>query len=299
MACAKPINQGKEIGAQSRGPREASVEFTPSQCSTLLTCRGSIHYNGRRRSYIQAKSRRGRDISNQFSYQIRRSARAKRARLLVTPYKVEVVAPLLMKESAVRAFVHRNRAWIEKTRSKMSKRLGSVLPLSPEKFDDGAEIPFKGARWPLSVRDASVRKPSVSFADAFVVSIPSSIAEHQREEEVRKALVDWLRAQALLQAQTLSARHASVFGLFPRSVRIREQRTRWGSCGIRNDINLNWRLIFAPMSVLEYVVVHELCHIRHRNHSADFWTLVGAHLPHYRRERQWLREHGARLMSDF
>ena len=204
-----------------------------------------------------------------------------------------------MDESEVRAFVRQNRGWIDKTRSKMSERIGAMLRLAPESFDDGAEILFKGAHWPLSIENASTRKPTVRFTDRFIVSMPPSIAGRQREEAVRNALVDWLRGCALAEAQTLSMRHASRFGLFPRSLRIREQRTRWGSCGIRNDINLNWRLIFAPISTLEYVVVHELCHIRHRNHSADFWRLVEAHLPHYRRERQWLREQGGRLMGEF
>jgi predicted metal-dependent hydrolase len=76
-------------------------------------------------------------------------------------------------------------------------------------------------------------------------------------------------------------------------------KTRWGSCGPRNDININWLLAFAPETVLEYVVVHELCHIRERNHSMAFWSLVAKHLSNYAQERRWLHAHGAGLMHRF
>ena len=76
-------------------------------------------------------------------------------------------------------------------------------------------------------------------------------------------------------------------------------KSRWGSCGPRNDINLNWLLAFAPPAVLEYVVVHELCHIRHRDHSARFWALVAQHLPGWAHERQWLKRQGGELLRRF
>jgi predicted metal-dependent hydrolase len=75
--------------------------------------------------------------------------------------------------------------------------------------------------------------------------------------------------------------------------------TRWGSCGPKGDININWLLALAPESVLEYVVVHEICHLRERNHSAAFWALVAQHLPHYAKERAWVKAHGGALMRRF
>ncbi|WP_156303040.1 M48 family metallopeptidase, partial [Methylogaea oryzae] len=91
--------------------------------------------------------------------------------------------------------------------------------------------------------------------------------------------------------------HAVRHGLHPRSIAVRDQKTRWGSCGPRGDININWRLILAPPPVLEYVVVHELCHLRHRNHAKPFWDLVEDHLPQYREQRRWLKQHGHALMA--
>jgi predicted metal-dependent hydrolase len=91
-------------------------------------------------------------------------------------------------------------------------------------------------------------------------------------------------------------KHSPKHQLYPRSLCIKTQKTRWGSCGPNNDINLNWLLMLAPPVVLEYVVVHELCHIQHKNHSKDFWLLVAKHMPDYLTHRRWLKANGASLM---
>jgi predicted metal-dependent hydrolase len=82
-----------------------------------------------------------------------------------------------------------------------------------------------------------------------------------------------------------------------RRIRIGDQRTRWGSCSARGTLSFNWRLVLAPLEVLDYVVVHELCHLRVPNHSPRFWRLVERQRPHWRDQRAWLREHGPELLA--
>ena len=106
-----------------------------------------------------------------------------------------------------------------------------------------------------------------------------------------------MKNQARLQANFLIEKHGGSLALYPRSLKIKTQKSRWGSCGPNNDINLNWLLMLAPPSALEYVIVHELCHIKHKNHSRDFWDLVTQHFPDYREQRRWLKQHGASLMK--
>ncbi len=84
-------------------------------------------------------------------------------------------------------------------------------------------------------------------------------------------------------------------GSFQR-ITIRDQKTRWGSCSARGTLSFNWRLMLAPPAVLDYVVVHELCHLTHMNHSAAFWALVESVCPDYRIHRKWLKEHGQELI---
>jgi predicted metal-dependent hydrolase len=93
------------------------------------------------------------------------------------------------------------------------------------------------------------------------------------------------------------ALYAEKLQLFPQKVAVRDQRRRWGSCSARTGaVNLNWRLVMAPLEVLDYVVVHELSHIKHPNHSPVFWAHVAQFVPDYKVRRKWLRENGGRLV---
>ena len=90
---------------------------------------------------------------------------------------------------------------------------------------------------------------------------------------------------------------AGRLGVAYRCIRIGGQRTLWGSCSTGGTLSFNWRLALAPAEVLDYVVVHELCHLRVPNHSRDFWGLVETRRPHWREQRDWLREHGPELLA--
>ena len=89
--------------------------------------------------------------------------------------------------------------------------------------------------------------------------------------------------------------YAGKMGVTYSRIRIKDQKTLWGSCSSRKNLNFNWRLVMAPGEVLDYVVVHELCHLKHMNHSAEFWDCVEEILPEYREHRRWLKVHGGEL----
>ena len=88
---------------------------------------------------------------------------------------------------------------------------------------------------------------------------------------------------------------ARLMGVSYRNITIREQKTRWGSCSSEKNLNFNWKLILAPPEVLDYVVVHELCHLKEMNHSKAFWDEVGKVMPEYETHKLWLKENGWRL----
>lgn len=90
---------------------------------------------------------------------------------------------------------------------------------------------------------------------------------------------------------------APALGVRPERIQIRDQRSRWGSCSTRGTLSFNWRLVLAPLDVLDYVVVHELCHLREPNHSRRFWKLVEARRPGWHVQRDWLHEHGPELLA--
>ena len=105
------------------------------------------------------------------------------------------------------------------------------------------------------------------------------------------------RRLARERATAAAEREAPRIGVEFARIDVRGQRTLWGSCSPRGTLSFNWRLALAPLEVLEYVVVHELCHLRVPNHSKRFWSLVGKHRPSFRHERDWLREFGEELLA--
>jgi predicted metal-dependent hydrolase len=109
------------------------------------------------------------------------------------------------------------------------------------------------------------------------------------EEAARRAARELVTAVADEEARALGVRYGRI--------EIRSQRTRWGSCSARGTLSFNWRLALAPPSVLDYVVVHELCHLREPNHSPRFWALVAERRPGWGADRDWLRKHGPELLA--
>jgi predicted metal-dependent hydrolase len=115
-------------------------------------------------------------------------------------------------------------------------------------------------------------------------------------DQVRLGAVD-ARALARARIAEVAQREAAALGVTYERITIRDQRTRWGSCSPRGTLSFNWRLVLAPVEVLEYVVVHELCHLREANHSPRFWALVAHARPTFAEERAWLTRHGWELLA--
>ena len=118
-----------------------------------------------------------------------------------------------------------------------------------------------------------------------VLDLDASLTERAGRRLARRAIVETARIEA------------ARIGVTYARLAIRDTRSRWGSCSARGTLSFSWRLVLAPRSVLEYVVVHELCHLRHLDHSPAFWSLVEQVRPWYREEKRWLDDHGWELLA--
>jgi len=125
--------------------------------------------------------------------------------------------------------------------------------------------------------------------------MPQIIYLTQAETKRLETLEKRYRSAARTKFEQRCAYYRRFTGGIYHSITIRDQKTRWGSCSSRGTLSFNYRLIFAPPAVLDYVVVHELCHLTHMNHSADFWNKVASVMPDYKQHRKWLKEHGGEL----
>lgn len=217
-------------------------------------------------------------------------------RIVVSPGKIEVVAPSKVAEHQIHQFVQAKQHWIIQAQVKIAAKTRQHKTLAPVTYGHGAEIPYRGAAYKLAVKPTRLKKIKIEFGQEFIAHVPDALMDKDHSAELKDALTRWMKKQSKVQVEQLVKQHAEKKQLFPQSIKIKTQKSRWGSCGIHNDININWLLIIAPPEVLEYVVVHELCHIKFRNHSVHFWALVAEHLPDYQSRRHWLKKHGGSLM---
>jgi predicted metal-dependent hydrolase len=234
-----------------------------------------------------------------FTYRIRRSLRVANARIVVKPGQVEIVAPMQIPEHKLHKFVESKQHWVTQALKKMeasSPQQGGFVPME---YSAGVLIAYQGTVYSLVIKPSKLKRVKVEFVDGYIAHIPQTMNPDEHSHEIREALIRWMKKQTKPLVEQMVEAHAAKRQLFPRSITVKTQKSRWGSCGIHNDININWLLIMAPKEVLEYVVVHELCHIKVKNHSSQFWALVADHLPDYKSRRLWLKQQGRSLMMTF
>ena len=222
-------------------------------------------------------------------YTIRRSDRARHARIVVSGDGVEVVVPRRFAERRIAPLVEEKRPWIERTLERMRE---SEAEVSPADLRDGGSVPYLGDRLPLVVRvEPSRTRPHVARRGG---GLRVAVAAPGREA-LRNALERWYRRRARAEvAPRLDAATARV-GARHTSLQIRGQRTRWASCSDRGGMSFNWRLLLAPAGILDYVVEHEVAHLDVPDHSDRFWALLAVRAPDYRERERWLRRHGHAL----
>jgi predicted metal-dependent hydrolase len=243
-------------------------------------------------------------------YRIRRSERARRARILVDGDGVEVVVPRRFPLREVEPFVEEKRAWIERTLRRLRE---SETELPAPRLEDGGLVPYLGERLRLSVRvePGRQREHVGRRGDALRVALPAAperllpsgqlplLGAEQAltpaEGALRAALERWYRKRARAEvAPRLDAACARAGTSYAR-LQIRGQRTRWASCSSSGAMSFNWRLLLAPADILDYVVEHEVAHLELLDHSPRFWRLLASRCPDWREHEGWLRRHGHAL----
>lgn len=212
-----------------------------------------------------------------------RSPRARRYILRLRPDGVvRVTIPSRGSRREAVAVIERHRDWLERQwRQRLATQQAS------RRWQHGTRIYYRGREVPLSV----VPRPGgveVRFDDQVLTAGDG--------DRVREAVEQHLRAVAARELEPRLRQLAARHGLEVRAVTIRDQRTRWGSCSRHGRISLNWRLVQMPPFVSDYILLHELMHLKQANHSRRFWREVARVCPAWREAEAWLRREGKRLM---
>ncbi|NMJ43028.1 M48 family metallopeptidase [Roseomonas sp. JC162] len=209
-----------------------------------------------------------------------RSARARRVSLRIDARAGEVVVTLPMRAGrrAGMALLTTHAAWV-------MQRLAALSP--PVELAPGVEVPLGGL--PHVIRhDPDARGGAFLDGQSIVVS--------GRAEFLARRVKDFLRAEAKRRIALLAEGHAATLGVKIRAIRLKDTNSRWGSCAPDGTLAFSWRLVMAPDWVLDYVVAHEVAHLRELNHSSRFWAHVAALTPHREPAQDWLRENGPALL---
>jgi len=234
---------------------------------------------------------------NKTHIEIRRVAFKRSIGLTVKPNgQLFVSAPRTASTSTIQKFLFEHREWIEKNLN-LVRELHERFP--PKEFVEGEEFYFLGRRLRLQfLGDSSsgLKRIRVSVrGDRLSVEIPSlyrsrffARTQHPEIAGVLRAFYKRIGCQLLQERVDFWSQRMD---LRPKQLAFRSQKTRWGSCSSRGRVTLNWRLLIAPLETIDYVVVHELAHLRHYNHSSEFWRLVRLHVSQPDQHRLWLREH--------
>lgn len=164
-------------------------------------------------------------------------------------------------------------------------------------FVSGEKFPYLGRQCRLKVQaSADTVDASLTFHNGrFLAVVPVSSSPTWREEQLRNAFRDWYVTHGLDKVRQRVEFFGSRLGLQPSKVVVKDQRARWGSCTKGGTININWRVLMAPMRIVDYVIVHEMSHMIHPDHSVEFWTLLSSVMPDYDQRKEWLRIHGPTL----
>lgn len=229
-------------------------------------------------------------------YEERKSARAKRIVISINQERVRVSIPRGVNVREARRFVQEKQQWIiDLWQALQAKKqaCGRFIRV----YADGDKLACGGQNIILHLVDGE-RKRAAWREDhgRLLVYLPENLNPAEATEIVRKAVAAWYRVEARRVFAARLDAFAARMDLNYRELYVKEQKTKWGSCSAQGNINLNWRLVMAPDQVINYVVVHELAHRKHLNHSSAFWQCVEAYIPDYRQWRKWLRENGSSLV---
>lgn len=216
-----------------------------------------------------------------FQVEVIRTDRKKSASIQLVGNLVKVRVPKSLSDKHIRELIAKRTPWIQAKFKEQSER---PVP-KPKEYVSGESLSYLGKNYRLKV--VSGANPSIKFENGDLVVTTSE--REQQQNTVKHLLENWFktRAEILLRAKT--ERFSKIIKVSPRSVFVGNYKSRWGACSSKGDITYNWKIILAPHRIVDYLVVHELCHLLEHNHSPRYWRHVERYVPDWRDCREWLK----------
>jgi len=201
--------------------------------------------------------------------------------------RIVIRAPFFTPRREIDEFFRTKEPWL---RTRLQEREKAQAEGGPRTFEEGETFFFLGECYPLRIEPAES-----GFKGRLLFDSQRFVLQQDDIRQGQEIFIAWYIEQAEIHLGNRLNGFSGQLGLVPRAFRITAARSFWGSCSAANRLAFNWRLVMAPWSVIDYVIVHELQHLVEKNHSAAFWKRVALVIPNYGEQKRWLRKNGPRL----
>lgn len=225
--------------------------------------------------------------SNGFITEIIRTQRIKTVDIRVEDGAVSIVVPDSLDQKRIAKLLHDKKTWIN---SKIRVHKEAQSP-SNKKFISGEAFPYIGRNYRLKVYSGDF-EPVKLVKGRLTVTVPHG---KKNTDAIRNALIHWYKERAEQKLYEKVNRLLKSSNFTPKSIGIKSYKSRWGSCSAKGKVDFNWKIIMAPNRIVDYVVAHELCHLKHHDHSSKFWKAVERLIPDYVECRKWLKSNAESL----
>ena len=218
-------------------------------------------------------------MTTQFALPVEvvRTKRKKTASIEIKDGLIRVLVPNSLTDKRVNSLLEERASWI----NKKIRLQAEMPPYRSKEYVNGETFTYLGRNYRLKLVNTDTTTTRLKNG---YLEVPA-----QGEKAIHASLTDWYTSHALAKLQEKTRRYAKTLNVEPSSVTVKDYKSRWGSCSTSGDITYNWRIIMAPHRIVDYVVIHELCHLVEHDHSDNYWKQVESLVPDYRERRAWLK----------
>lgn len=226
-------------------------------------------------------------------YSLRESKKTRHIKLVMDINGLRVVKPSLAKMEDVEKVLQSKSNWIYK--HFMDFQSMKVEEYSRE-WESGERVLYKGKKYNIRIFPHTNNTTAINFnGKRFEIFVDEKAGESERKTLIENAFRKWYIRSAQETIKNRLDYYCKITGLTYNTLRIKEQKTRWGSCSKKANLNFNWKLVMSPQWVIDYVIIHEICHLRYLNHSKEYWDMVSLYMPEYKKAQEWLKKNGLGL----
>lgn len=199
-----------------------------------------------------------------------------------------VKVPREMTDDAIQINIFRKAKWIINNLDKMDD---IILHETNKEFVSGEKYLLRGRRYRLNV--SKDEKTTLKFNNGrFIATVPKDVSESEYRRHLQPLFLEYYQHKAEQVINERVKRYLKYFDDEPSLIKVQDLKGKWGNCSKTNQLRFNWKIVMAKTSIIDYVVVHEMCHLKHKNHSKEYWDSIKTILPDYEKRKEWLRVNG-------